>query len=297
MVYLSNSENKNAEAKKGQSFFMQRKGGTSVPFAERQASLSDCPSDFYLGDGMYRGYIKLWRKIRDWLFFQKPLALALWVTLLCEANHKPIKKFFNGKKIMVKPGQLLTGRKYLAQLVGISEWSVEKYLKEFIAEQQIIQQTSTKNRLITILNWKRYQDNHTTDHTTNHTTKRQQTIQQKDTPKNDKNNKNDKISKDTAGIFDYFLLKTKKNYKLTPARAKLIKDRLKDYSTEDIKAAIDNFVRDSWDGRKDHMDLVYCIGIRNKIDNLEKWLNKAPRETPDDMRYKIGRIKEDEGDK
>jgi len=101
-------------------------------------------------------------------------------------------------------------------------------------------------------------------------------------------------TKETTLLFDFFLLKTKKNFKLTPARAKLIKDRLETYTIDDIKKAIDIFVQDTWEGRKDHMDLVYCIGVRNKIDNLEKWLNKAEQKKPYDAyaaREAIGRIK------
>jgi len=81
--------------------------------------------------------------------------------------------------------------------------------------------------------------------------------------------------KATQEFFSYYLLKTKKKFTLSDARVKLIKTRLKDYPLEDMKRAVDNFTQDTWEGRKDHMDLVYVIGIRNKIDNLEKWLNKG----------------------
>ena len=30
---------------------------------------------------------------------------------------------------------------------------------------------------------------------------------------------------------------------------------------------------DDWEDRHKYCDVIYCIGIRNKIDNLEKWLN------------------------
>jgi len=86
--------------------------------------------------------------------------------------------------------------------------------------------------------------------------------------------KESKVNKDIQDFFSYYLLKTKKKFMLSDARVKLIKSRLKDYSLEDMKKAVDNFVKDTWEGRKDHMDLVYCIGIRNKVDNLEKWLFK-----------------------
>lgn len=90
----------------------------------------------------------------------------------------------------------------------------------------------------------------------------------------------DKYSEtDIQTFFNYYLLKTGKKFKLNDTRKKLIQTRLKDYSIDDMKRAIDNFMADTWEGRKDHLDLVYCIGVRNKIDNLEKWLNKGTGRT------------------
>jgi len=75
------------------------------------------------------------------------------------------------------------------------------------------------------------------------------------------------------GFFEYFLLKTKKAFTLTPARATIIASRLKTHTIEQLKQAVDAFVLDTWADRHKYMDVVYCIGIRNKVDNLERWLN------------------------
>ena len=167
--------------------------------------ISDLPSHTI----MYRGYIKVWRKTKDWAFADRPIALALWVTLLFEANHKATRKIYKGQIIDVLPGQLLTGRKYLSKISGISESTIEKYLKWFESEQQIAQQTSSQNRLITILNWDKYQGNGTkldspsdNKKTTKYTTKRQQ----KDTPKNVYNDKNVKnvVPPALDSLKDYF---------------------------------------------------------------------------------------------
>ena len=80
----------------------------------------------------------------------------------------------------------------------------------------------------------------------------------------------------TQEFFDYFLLKTKKSYRLSPERKKIIETRLNDHSLEELKRAVDNFVLDDWPDRHKYIDIVYCIGTRNKIDNLEKWLNATP---------------------
>jgi len=82
-------------------------------------------------------------------------------------------------------------------------------------------------------------------------------------------------------FFNYFLLKTKKQLKLTPERRGLIERRVLEGRTlEELKTAVDNFMLDDWQDRHKFIDLVYCIGVRNKIDNLDKWLNWKPKDKP-----------------
>jgi uncharacterized phage protein (TIGR02220 family) len=79
-------------------------------------------------------------------------------------------------------------------------------------------------------------------------------------------------------FFAYFLLKTKKSLKLTPERKAIIEKRIMEGRTlEELKKAVDNFVSDEWEGRKSYIDIVYCIGVHNKVDNLDKWLNFKPK--------------------
>ena len=91
----------------------------------------------------------------------------------------------------------------------------------------------------------------------------------------------DTYTKDNTYIvdfFDYFLLKTKKSLKLTIERRALIEKRLQEGRTlTELKQAVDNFVQDDWIDRHKFMDLVYVIGIRGRIDNLDKWLNVKPK--------------------
>lgn len=81
-------------------------------------------------------------------------------------------------------------------------------------------------------------------------------------------------------FFSYYLLKTKKSFHLTDANKTLIEGRLKEgYTIDQLKQAVDNFIQDEWPERKNHLDLIYCIGRqKGKPDNLEKWLNYKPRE-------------------
>jgi len=134
-----------------------------------------------------QGWIKLHRKLKNKGFYLNSSYVHLWVHLLLSANHKPKEFMFNGKIIVIKEGQLLTGRKQLSMATGLSESMVERALKMFETEQQIEQQKTTKNRVITILKWYQYQISDTqTD------SKRTTTEQQADTNKNEENVKNDK---------------------------------------------------------------------------------------------------------
>ena len=90
----------------------------------------------------------------------------------------------------------------------------------------------------------------------------------------------DNLNTCVCTFFSYFVEKTGKTskYKLTPERKKLIEKRLKDeYTLEEMKKAVDNFIQDDYEDRSKFMDLVYCIGIRRGVDNLEKWVNKKPK--------------------
>lgn len=99
-----------------------------------------------------------------------------------------------------------------------------------------------------------------------------------------KDNK-ENIQKKAEDFFSYFLLKTGRNYRLTSQRQDIIVSRLKDHTIEELKKAVDNFVQDKWPERKKYMDVVYCIGVRNKVDNLERWLNSTPSQKKEE--YKL----------
>lgn len=104
-----------------------------------------------------QGWVKIWRKLRDNPWVGDPNFLALWVHILMEATHKERPAIFKGQKITLKPGQFITGRKYLCELTGIKRTTLERNLEKMERDGQIGQQTTTKNRLITVLNWDQYQ--------------------------------------------------------------------------------------------------------------------------------------------
>lgn len=104
------------------------------------------------------GYIKLYRKLLDNpIVCKDPDHLAVWIYLLLNATHKQQKKMFEGEVITLNPGQLITGRKSISAQIKVSESKVQRVLKLLESEQQIEQQTTPRNRLITVVSWQEYQ--------------------------------------------------------------------------------------------------------------------------------------------
>lgn len=147
------------------------------------------------------GWIKLHRKILDNPLVMKDAEhLAVWVFLLLHASHKEYNVIFDGKRTTLRPGQLITGRKSIASELGMNESKVRRILESFENDQQIDQQKTNKNRLISLLNWESYQifDQQNDQQVTN---KRPTSDQQVTTNKNIKNNKNERnIYKDSPKL-------------------------------------------------------------------------------------------------
>lgn len=136
------------------------------------------------------GWIKLHRKLIDNPVVMKDADhLAVWVYLLLNATHTDYPALFKGKKIILKPGQLITGRKSIASNLSINESKVRRIIDAFENDQQIDRQRSNQNSLISIKNWDRYQcyDQQIDQQMTNN---RPTDDQQPTTNNNVKNNKN-----------------------------------------------------------------------------------------------------------
>lgn len=105
-----------------------------------------------------KGYIKLYRDVLDNPIVTKDADyFAVWGYLLLNAAHEKKSALFNGKRVELMPGQLITGRKTIAERLHIHESKVQRVLKCFESEQQIEQQANRHNRLITVKNWGKYQ--------------------------------------------------------------------------------------------------------------------------------------------
>lgn len=139
------------------------------------------------------GWIKIHRKILENPIICKDSDyLAVWIYLLLNATHKEIPALFKGKKIILQKGQLITGRKSMSNQLKISESKIYRIINDFKSEQQIEQQTSNQNSLISILNWDKYQqiEQQNEQQMNNERTTDEQPV---NTNKNVKNDKNERI--------------------------------------------------------------------------------------------------------
>ncbi len=104
------------------------------------------------------GWIKSYRAILDNPIVCKDADhYAVWGYLLHNAAHTPTDAVFNGKRITLQPGQLITGRRKIAEMFRIDESKVRRILKLFESEQQIEQRPTNTSTLISVCNWEIYQ--------------------------------------------------------------------------------------------------------------------------------------------
>lgn len=203
------------------------------------------------------GWIKIHRKILENPIICKDSDyLAVWIYLLLNATHKEIPALFKGKKIILQKGQLITGRKSMSNQLKISESKIYRIINDFKSEQQIEQQTSNQNSLISILNWDKYQQIEQQNEQQNEqqmNNERTTNEQRVNTNKNDKNVKNDK-----------------NNVKEKNTKRKTFEDI---FSENHFSEQLENTIKDFIDMRKTIKKPMTSKALELLIKNLEKLTN------------------------
>ena len=99
------------------------------------------------------GFIKIHRKMVDWEWYKDPNTFRVFVHLLLSASYKEAE--FRGHKI--KPGQVVCGRKQLAEELGLSESAIRTSLNHLKSTNEIAIKSTNKFSIITIKKWRKYQ--------------------------------------------------------------------------------------------------------------------------------------------
>lgn len=130
------------------------------------------------------GWIKLHRKILDSKYGCNLELRGLFDSLLLMANHK---EGFTADGTRLTQGQFMTSQLELSKKFNVTRDKMRRLLLKLEDAKQIAQQTSSKNTIITIINWDGYQVDEHQAHNG-----RTSNAHQAHTNKNAKNNKNGK---------------------------------------------------------------------------------------------------------
>jgi biotin operon repressor len=103
---------------------------------------------------MHRGYIKIWRKIKDSGLYQMPETFALFMYLLTEATHQPRRI----GTVKLERGQYVSGRIQLAVELQQTERKIRTGIKRLQELGIISVETTSRWSIYTIVNYNNYQD-------------------------------------------------------------------------------------------------------------------------------------------
>lgn len=139
------------------------------------------------------GYIKLYRKLIQWGWYQDNVVKSLFLHCLLMASFKD----FNWMGEKMKAGQFITSLRHLSEDLGFSIQQIRTALKKLESTKELTYKSTNKFTVITVLNWGSYQVEEENNNTVsnNPITNEQQTDNKQITNdqqhrKNVKNNKN-----------------------------------------------------------------------------------------------------------
>lgn len=195
-----------------------------------------------------QGWIKLHRELLDkaiWKTSTSEQKIIL-ITLLLMANHEENEWEWNGERYKVQPGQMITSLKSIAEACGggVTIRNVRTAIDRFEKYGFLTNQSTNKNRLVTIVNYKKYQgEEYQGDKATDKqlTSNRQATDKQLTTNKNDKNDKNDKNERDSIDILN--ILEQTFDKKISQLSVNKL---IKTYGAENVKLLAKKIGESTW---------------------------------------------------
>ena len=105
------------------------------------------------------GWISLYRKTIDSSVFQNSTIWHVWTWCLLKANHKDRVFMFNGKDMLVKRGQFVTGRdKALTEMPDLSARRYRTAINYLKSTNRITTTTTNRFTIITICKYDEYQN-------------------------------------------------------------------------------------------------------------------------------------------
>jgi hypothetical protein len=112
---------------------------------------------------MYRGYVKLWRKLIDAGWLKQPKLCAFWIWCLLKASHKEMDIIVGYQTVHLMPGDFVFGRHKASEELEMSERSIRTNLDFLEKSQNVTIKTTNKYYIISIINWQVYQSEELTN--------------------------------------------------------------------------------------------------------------------------------------
>ena len=201
------------------------------------------------------GWLKLYRSILDSAVFQDAEVLKVWIWLLCSVAFEQHDTICYGKVIHLKPGQIATGRKKIAQCTDLNETKVYRALTALKSLGNIEINSTNKYSIITVVKWDKYQDENgkrtANEQQTNSktTTDEQQDNSKRTQHKNGKNGKKEKniyICSFFQSVWDEYPKKLGKN-KVTKAAMEQLEEAGEDAVMSAVRRYVEKIKRDGTD--------------------------------------------------
>lgn len=234
------------------------------------------------------GWLKLYRSILDSAVFQDAEILKVWIWLLCNVAFEQHDTVCYGKVIHLKPGQIATGRKKIAQCTDLNENKVYRALTALKSLGNIEIKSTNKYSIITIVNWDKYQGengNRTANEqqTNSKTTAEEQQDNIKRTQhKNGKNGKKEKniyICSFFQSVWDEYPKKLGKN-KITKAAMEQLEEAGEDAVMSAVRRYVEKIKREGTDEKYIMHGSTFFNGAwRDYVvdDKPEEQMPQAPR--------------------
>lgn len=99
------------------------------------------------------GYIKLFRKLIRWGWYQDNVVKGLFIHCLLCASYKDFE--WMGQKL--EAGQFITSNKHLAEELGFSVQQIRTAIKKLESTGEITSKSTNKYTIITVVNWESFQ--------------------------------------------------------------------------------------------------------------------------------------------
>ena len=102
-------------------------------------------------------WIRIDRKILKNPLMQNKSVLLIWLYILLKVEYKPQKALFEGKEIILKPGQGLFTMREIGAFADIDRSATVRAIKKLRLATVIATVTDHRNTLITVVRWNEYQ--------------------------------------------------------------------------------------------------------------------------------------------